>query len=490
MKLSELLQDYPCKYLTVPQDPEIEHLACHTEQIREGALWFCIPGSATDPTALIPHAIRRGAKAIILPEGISVSRDGALLIAVKDVREAASRLFYRFCGLETARLRFHAVTGTNGKTSTSFLLEHILRRAGNKTCLIGTVGCFINGELQTVSKGTTTPPPEILYPQIQAAREAGVTDVILEVSSHGIAQKRTAPILFETAIFTNLSSEHMDYHRTMEHYLETKAALFRQARRAIFCKDVPHAAAVCSAAEERLCYGEGCPHAVSDVETTERGTVFRLITPHETARVQLPVIGDFQAKNAALALLSAASVGIPISVGGAALRDFRGIPGRMEPITDSGDDITVLLDYAHTEEALRSALLAARAIAKGSVTVLFGCGGNRDTTKRAPMGRVAEELADYVYLTSDNPRRESPAAIVKDVLRGMARSNHRVILRRERAIRTAILSAKVGDLLVLAGKGHEAYEDGPRGKLPFSEREIARRALEERKRGILSEEDV
>lgn len=490
MKLSELLQNYPFKYLTAPSDPNIEHLACHTEQIREGSLWFCIPGNATDPTALIPKAIRKGARAIVLPEGIAPPASGAVMIAAKDTRDAASRLFYRFCGLEAAPLRYHAVTGTNGKTSTSYMLEHILRKAGNKTCLIGTVGCFINGELQQTSDGATTPPPDALYPMIQAALAAGVTDVILEVSSHGIAQKRTAPIPFETAIFTNLSSEHMDYHRSMEEYANTKAALFKQAKRAIYCKDVPYAAAVCFAAEEKLCYGKEGVVTLSGVETTEEGTVFCLVTPHETARVQLPVIGDFQAKNAALALLSAASVGIPLSVGEEALRDFRGIPGRMERITEDGDDITVFLDYAHTEEALRTALLACRKIAKGAVTVLFGCGGNRDMTKRAPMGRVAETLADLVYLTSDNPRREHPIAIIKDVLRGMEQDNHRVIPRRERAIRAAILSARAGDLLLLAGKGHEAYEDGPAGKRPFSEREIVRKALEERKRGILSREDA
>ena len=490
MKLSTLIQGYPCKILSSREDPEIEALVCHTEKIRPRSLWFCIPGERVDPTTLIPLAIRRGAAAIVLPSPASLREYAVPLVGVEDVRNAASHMLYRFYGLENAPLRYHAITGTNGKTSTAHLLEHILRSAGNKTFLAGTLGMLLNGAPYKSANGATTPPPEVLFPEIKSALSQGVTDVILEVSSHGIAQKRVAPIHFKTAIFTNLSPEHLDYHQSMENYAKTKARLFSNAEMAVYCSDVPYASEICETAVTKLCHGKDRAIQLSRIKSHAHTTEFFLTTPHEAETISLPVTGSFQAQNAALALLAAESLGIPLSVGRDALRQFPGIPGRMECITDRSQDISVYLDYAHTEEALRAALSAARALTDGRVTAVFGCGGNRDTAKRAPMGKAAEEMADFVILTSDNSRGERPVAILKDILKGMKKENHRVIPKRERAIRLAILSARPGDLILLAGKGHELYEDGPYGKRPFSEREIAKKALEERKRGILTKEDV
>ncbi len=337
----------------------------------------------------------------------------------------------------------------------------------------------------------TTPDPDILYPMLRMMRSAGITHAVMEVSSHALFLEKVAPIAFSAGIFTNLSPEHLDFHNDMESYLAAKGRLFSQCRVGVFNCDDPYAekmiaAASCEVVRAGVVW-QG-DYRATDVELCGTGGArYTLQAPALRMRIRTPLPGSHSVYNTLLALTAALRLGISPPVAADALAAPIRVPGRLERVpTGAGTGFSVFIDYAHTEQALRSLLLAVRAFRKAGerIVLLFGCGGDRDKTKRAPMGKTAEELADCVILTSDNPRTEDPKAILQDILSGMhSPERHRVISSRRRAIETAIAEAIPGDIILLVGKGHERYEITASGVHPFDERKIVLSALEKKRKG-------
>ena len=377
-------------------------------------------------------------------------------------------------------LRLIAVTGTNGKTSVSTLLAELLRKSGEKTGLIGTVSCS-DGKTETASS-YTTPPPAILYPLLAEMQKNGVTTVIMEASSHALAQERLFGLPFDLAIFTNLTRDHLDYHGTREAYLAAKAKLFTAARRSLINADDSAAKEIAFHAAGDVYYCSASdPHAEFVIEhplCTEDGISLSLRTMVETISVQAPLFGAFNLYNLSQAVAAAYLLGIPKENIEKAATSLCAPLGRLEKLPNTGD-ISVFIDYAHTPDALEKALTALRPHTE-KLTVLFGAGGDRDHGKRAEMGRIAELYADFAIVTDDNPRSESPEDIRRDILSGMKKENHVTLPDRKDAIAHAVFSAVPGETLLLAGKGHEEYIIDRNGRHDFSERKIVADAIERR----------
>ena len=501
MKLSDLL--FPEEYEATDEvaDIEISAIISDTRMLCRGAIFVCLRGARLDSHTLAARAEAAGAAAIVaeqdatLPEGVSVP-----ILRVKSTRRTLAFLCSRFYGSPEKELTMIGVTGTNGKTSTATVLYGILRAAGYHAALIGTAECLYNDEVYTLPTNNgagerlltmTTPDPDVLYPMLRTMRDAGVTHVVMEVSSHALVLEKVAPILYEIGIFTNLSPEHLDFHSDMRAYLEAKARLFSLCRVGILNFDDPHAEKIASLAGCEILragvvwQGE---YRATDIELCgTNGVHYSLIAPGMRLRIRTPLSGAFSVYNTLLALTAATRLGVPPIAAAEALATPIRIPGRLERFPVGGGlGFTVFIDYAHTPLALRTLLLTVQGFRKRDqrIVVLFGCGGDRDKSKRAPMGKTAEELADAVILTSDNPRTEDPQMIINDILAGMSEDKSpRIILDRHRAIEVAIAEAMPGDILLIVGKGHERYEITADGVHPFDERKILETALEKRKKG-------
>ena len=501
MKLSDLLSPGEYTAEREVQDIEISAIVSDTRMLTCGALFVCLRGGKLDAHTLAARAELAGAAAIVaeqdapLPEGIAIP-----VLRVKSTRRALADLHSRFHGCPEREMTLIGVTGTNGKTSTATVLYSILRAAGLHTALIGTAECLYDDKVYTLPTSDngsgrlltmTTPDPDILYPMLRMMRSAGITHAVMEVSSHALFLEKVAPISYAVGIFTNLSPEHLDFHNDMESYLGAKARLFSQCRIGIFNCDDPYAEKIiekasCEAVRAGVVW-QG-DYRATDIELCgTKGTHYTLQAPGLRMRIRTPLPGSFSVYNTLLALTAALRLGIAPNTAANALAAPIHVPGRLERVAlGAGCSFSVFIDYAHTEHALRSLLLTVRAFRKSGerIVLLFGCGGERDKTKRAPMGKTAEELADCVILTSDNPRTEDPKAILDDILSGMQHpTKHRVILSRRRAIEAAITEAMPGDIILLVGKGHEHYEITASGVHPFDERKIVLSALEKIKKG-------
>ncbi len=496
MKLSELIHQDEYRTRSVFGDLEIRHVARSIEAIRQGTLFVCIRGKKVDTHTLLREAVMAGALAVIVEIGSGFQRiPGIPILEVTSSRIAYAYAWSRFVGSPEKRLEIVGITGTNGKTTTAHMLTAMLRQGGYRTGLIGTVRCeTANGSCKKppAAATMTTPEPEVLYPLLAEMVQNGFTHAVMEVSSHALVQGRVQPISFAVAVFTNLSPEHLDYHRTMEEYLEAKARLFGQCKRAAVLIDSDGAREICNKTTGELysCSLKGTAAANASAEaigaSTMSGTPMRLQIGEASIETFLPIPGEFSMENALCASLAAHLLGVPCALIGKALREMEPIPGRMEKLALENVDFDIIIDYAHTERALRLLLKTVRSCMKekeGRLLLLFGCGGERDRGKRAAMGRCAEELADFTIVTSDNSRREDPKQIIREILVGMPiRCKRRVILSRERAIAYATTIARKGDVLLLVGKGHETYEAVGGSLRPFDERKIVKRVLEEREK--------
>lgn len=466
------------------ENREITGVCSNSSAVFPGCVFVAIRGLHTDGAAFAEEAAERGA-ALIVSEREVTARIPCLL--VKDARQALSRLSDAYYGHPGRSLCMIGVTGTNGKTSVSMMLYHILERAGISCGLIGTVECRINGETLRVQNGNrlanmTTPDPEELYSLLAKMRDAGVKCVVMEVTSHALAFSKVSPLFFRLAVFTNLTEDHLDLHGDMEHYYAEKKKLFSKCREAVISASEAYG--------ERLAGEISVPcFALRDGETLfdvrkngVRGVEFSLFHNGEKIPFSLPVPGDFSVENGALAAKSALCLGIAPQTVQHALADFPGVPGRMERVDGVPEGISVFLDYAHTPDALEKLLLTVRGFADGGrIVLLFGCGGDRERDKRPKMGRIGSRYADFLILTSDNCRSENPDAILADILRGVEKEKPYVVIRdRREAILFAVKNAKKGDILLLAGKGHESYEIRGGERLPFSEREIVLSGFAER----------
>lgn len=479
MNLSELL--LAGEYIGI-SDTSVEFsFICHdTRKARDGCLFVALPGKKHDPLFHLKESGVHPA-AIIAKQGASQSLSFSCpILFVASPHKTLALLWSRISGSPEKSMRFYGVTGTAGKSSTAEMLYFALKKSGRSVGLIGTVHCYADGCEYKELDGTatmTTPEPDTLYPLLRDMKDRGITDVVLEVSSQALAQERCAPITFDIGIFTNLSPEHLDYHETMENYFRAKASLFERANVAILNADDPSAERL-----KKLCRGktveagivtDGDYRAVSPFAGTS--VAYTWVSRNFSCRIKLPLPGIFTVSNSLLAATAAVEAGVsPLTVK-EAFAEMRMISGRMEKLDtkDFSVGYDVIIDYAHTPEALRKLLESAKPLAKRRLILVFGCGGDRDRSKRAPMGRIASKYADVIFVTADNSRSEATDDILASILVGISSDSVcRVIPDRKDAIEAALDEAKEGDLVLLAGKGHETYEIRGNLLFPFDERKI------------------
>lgn len=472
------------------EDVEISSLATDSRRVVAGGLFICIRGLHTDGHSYIESAVKNGAICVLVDRYAVLSPVSSVIyLRCGDCRATCARLYHAWYGCPGDRLRIIGVTGTNGKTSVTQMLRAILERSLHRCGLIGTIGCESVGRPLEVSSSDetanmTTPDPEQLYAALAQMVKDGVEYVIMEVSSHALALRKLEPLQFEAAIFTNLTPEHLDFHKTMSAYAQAKATLFQKARFSVLNADSPYASYMqraalgtcltCSAEDRQSDF------YADEIEVGTRGVSYRLRSVCTQLKLSCPIPGEFTVINSMQAAVCALELGcVPAAVQGA-LVTLQAVCGRMERVRLPGADFTLLIDYAHTPDALEKLLQTATRIKSpnGRLVLLFGCGGDRDRTKRAVMGRIATQFADVVIVTSDNSRSEDPNKIIEEIVSGMdAAYPYAVIPNRKQAIESVVLSAGPGDLILLAGKGHETYEITKAGKVPFDEREVVKAAF-------------
>ncbi len=482
ISLKKLVQE-ACPELGVSALPDrpILGLECDSRKVGRDFVFVAIRGVKADGAQFVREALERGAVAVI-GDGARVDVPvGVPFLTVGDGRLAAARLAAVFYGYPAKKMKTVAVTGTNGKTTTSYLFEHILKAAGKPCGVIGTVSYRYAGK--DIPAVETTPGPLRLQEMLAEMVAAGCGHAVMETSSHALDQRRTAGIDFDAAVFTNLTQDHLDYHGTLEKYFEAKARLFLSlgARQtAVLNADDAHGKRLCGMTRSKvLTYGvsAGSDLAAANVRPGTGGTTFDFLYRSGRTAVDLPLIGSHNVLNALAAVGAAAALGFDPHAAAKALGTFSGVPGRLESI-DGGQEFGVYVDFAHTPDGLENVLRSLQPYKRGKLILVFGCGGDRDRTKRPRMAAVAAALADSVIVTSDNPRSENPRAIADEIVAGFPHAfPHAVVLDRRKAIRQALLAARAGDIVILAGKGHERTQIVGAEMLPFSDREEAERVL-------------
>lgn len=480
MKLMELFQGLGFMVSSELASTEISGLAYDSRKVAPGNLFVAIPGYKDDGTRFAEEALAKGAAAVVEEKG-----SGGRTIVCPNSRKALALLSDRFYGHPSGKMKLVGVTGTNGKTTTSYLIRSILSVAGEKTGLVGTIRYLI-GEKEFPAPNTT---PESLDLQRLLADMVGenVTAAIMEVSSHGLALDRVAGCEFKVGVFTNLTQDHLDFHPTMEDYLAAKLRLFEMLTPegvAVVNADDPACSRVIAAAPRAriITYGLTTESRVRAKALTlsPRGTRFVVSYEGREVPVALNLPGKHNVYNALAAFSAGLALGFKNGTITKGLEAVKGVSGRFE-LVNAGQPFAVIVDYAHTPDALERLLNAAREITQGNVLCVFGCGGDRDRKKRPLMGGIATRLADCAIITSDNPRTEAPEAIVREIEAGVIPgTRYEVIVDRREAIRRGIVLAREGDAVVIAGKGHEDYQILGTTKIHFDDREIAREALKDR----------
>lgn len=476
MKLKELLKGI--EYEGDPGNVDITDITFDSRRAGVGMLFACFTGRGADGHAYAGQAVEKGCAALLAehPTGAPAPH-----ILVKDSKAAYSRIAANFFGNPAEKLRLFGVTGTNGKTTVTFLLKHIFEQNGIKCGLIGTTENLVGGE--SIPAHYTTPEPRELNWLFRRMLDSGCKAVVMEVSSQALDQGRVAGLRFEAGIFTNLTEDHLDYHGTMENYLLAKRRLFLQAETGVVNKDDPSAGHITKDAGCRVVtYSAEGPadFTAEDVSVAADSVAYTLGHGGQSRRVRLRMTGGFNVLNSLACAACAVSAGVPFDRAADALQTAEGARGRAE-VVPTGRDFSVILDYAHTPDALDKILHAMNAVKKGRLVLLFGCGGDRDRAKRPIMGKIAAQNADYIIITSDNPRTEEPAAIIDDILRGFEgiSPQYTRIDDRKKAIRYALEHAQKDDLILLAGKGHEDYQILGTRRIHFDEREIVAGILQE-----------
>lgn len=484
MKLKQLLNHVDVIKTNVSMDMEIPAVVYDSRKVTAGCLFVAINGFATDGNKYIPMALEKGAAVVVTaqPQPESVP-----YVQVASDRLALAQIGGNFFDHPVDSMPLVGITGTNGKTSSTLLLKHILEQVrGAKVGLVGTMGNMI-GDLP-VPGDRTTPESFDLQELLARMRDAGCGYVVMEVSSHAIALDRVAGLRYAVAAFTNLTEDHLDFHKTMESYCDTKAELFRRCQKAVCnCDDEWFDRIAENAACDMLTTsvkGGGRLQA-EDLELHADGVSFTAVYGGQRIPVGLPIPGKFSVYNALTALGCAIELGISLPDAAAALQTAKGVKGRVEVVPTPGKDYTILIDYAHTPDGLENVLSSVKGYCKGRLIAVFGCGGDRDPVKRPIMGRIGVELADYAIITSDNPRTEDPEKIIQDILKGVdsAKNNYEVLVNRPKAIHHAMDIAKKNDIIVLAGKGHETYQEICGVKHHLDEREVVAAYLEEMRNG-------
>ncbi len=487
MRIKDLIPHLPGVQVEGPTDREISTMTYDSRRVTPGTLFVAVPGQRVDGGEFMAAAVDRGAP-VVLCQKDAIAPASVTRLRVADVREAMARASAAFYGQPSSRLKVIGVTGTNGKTTVSFMVKAMLEASGWKTGLMGTVRYEIGDRVIPAQR--TTPESIDIQQMMAQMVKADCGACVMEVSSHALAQKRVWGIDYDVAIFTNLTQDHLDFHGTMENYFAAKSRLFdpdwattKKAVGVINIDDSFGTRLVDRARVAVKCtYGISQPAELRAVrlELMREGSRFVVETGKQSFACRLPLIGRHNVYNALAAVGAGLALELPVPHIQAALNAMPAVPGRLEAIRN-GQGFGVYVDYAHTDDALQNVLTTLREVTRGKLLLLFGCGGARDVTKRPKMGRVAARLADFTLITSDNPRRESPAEIAAQIevgFRSVKESDYRVELERRRAIDQIIRMAKPDDTVVIAGKGHETYQEFNDTVVPFDDRAYASEALE------------
>ncbi|MEL7609003.1 MAG: UDP-N-acetylmuramoyl-L-alanyl-D-glutamate--2,6-diaminopimelate ligase [Bacillota bacterium] len=477
MLLSHLLVDV--EHERIGDDVDISEIEYDSRKVQPGDLFCCIVGTFSDGHAYASQAIESGAKALLVQRKLDVPIPQVI---VKDTRAAMALMAAQYYGHPAKKLIMVGITGTNGKTTTTYMLKYIAEHAGHKVGLIGTIRNMIGDRVLETDR--TTPESVDLHKILRQMCDEGVQVVMMEVSSHSLDQRRVYGVTFDVAEFTNLTQDHMDYHKTLENYLNAKKQLFYQSNGAVINADDPHSKELMEGLTlPIMTFGvrEKADITATEIDITTRGVQFDLNTPGGVTRMHIPIPGLFSVFNAIGAVGVALMLGYPMEAIKSGLEDMSSVPGRLEPLPTGGRPFSVLLDYAHTPDALENILKTVRGFAKGRIITLFGCGGDRDRAKRPIMGEVAGRYSDYLVVTSDNPRTEDPFAILRSIEEGVKKSGceYIIIENRLEAIRYALSHAREDDVVILAGKGHESYQEINGMKHHFDEKEITAQLLDE-----------
>jgi UDP-N-acetylmuramoyl-L-alanyl-D-glutamate--2,6-diaminopimelate ligase len=490
--LEALLRELPSAQVSGPVGRPITAIAYHSASVRPGALFVAIRGQRHDGHTFVAEAMTRGAPAVVVEHPVDTGPDTTQVV-VSDTRLALALLSAAFFGHPSRQLTLIGITGTNGKGTTAYLLEAALSRAGQRAGVIGTLGVKLGTQLTPLER--TTPEAPDLQRILRQMADSGIRVVVMEVASHALTLHRVVGCYFRGAVFTNLTQDHLDFHHTLEAYRAAKRTLFQMVAPdgvAVINADDPSASVMAAASRASVITYGLLPRAdvrADDVQLHLDGADFTAVTPRGRHAMHLRLPGRFNVSNALAAIAAAQHQGVPLDVIAPAFAEFAGVPGRFEAVQE-GQPFGVIVDYAHTPDGLENVLRAARDFVRGRLVVVFGCGGDRDRTKRPIMGRIAAQLADVAVVTSDNPRSEDPAAIIEDILRGTAehaaipggpRDARRVRIEvepdRRKAITRTLQAAQPGDVVIIAGKGHEPYQEIKGVKHPFDDRVVAREVL-------------
>ena len=499
MKLKELINSFDHAG-DITEDIEITGISCNSKEVEAGNLFVAIKGAKADAGVFAKNAVEKGAACVVTEKKLDIA---VSQIIVRDSRSALARLSDRFFGKPSKKLKMVAVTGTNGKTTVTYLIESIFTQAGLNSGVIGTVNYRYGGRVFPAP--LTTPSAPALQKLLKEMLDSGVTHCAMEVSSHSILQRRVEGTRFDVKVFTNLTPEHLDYHRTMEEYFRAKASLFTDAAfetgRAVSIINVDDRWGEILQKEVRpsLRYSLGKNADIYPVgySVTKDGIEADIYTPRGTVSVASPLVGEHNLYNILASAGACCVLGLPLDAVGKGIAALKNVPGRLERVNGggasggAGGGIRAYVDYAHTPDALERTLTVISGISKGRVITVFGCGGNRDRLKRPVMGGISARLSDVTIVTSDNPREEDPLEIIKEIEKGMggikkydgraqgANKGYMIITDRSEAIKKAVEIAKAGDTILVAGKGHEDCQIVKGGKFAFDDREVLKNFLKE-----------
>ncbi len=461
------------------EDKEVSYITDNSAKVCENCIFICIEGKRFDGHTKAAEALENGAAAVVVQKDMGLKNQ----ILVENTRSAYAKICAAFFSHPEKKLKVIGVTGTNGKTTTCFIIKSVLDEMGYKTGLLGTVKNIVGDKEYPAS--LTTPDCYELFTLFNEMVEAGCEYCVMEVSSQALHQRRVDGIHFDAAIFTNLTGDHLDYHGTFEAYREAKHMLFENSSLAVINIDDENAEYML---ENTGCRNvtfsinsDDCDYSAKNIRITSSGVKYELLGSGNIGRVNFAVPGKFSVYNSMGAAVFLVEMGLDFKAVLDALAKCTGVPGRME-VVPANKDYTVLIDYAHTPDGLENVLSCVREIAEGKVITVFGCGGDRDKTKRPVMGEIATRLSDVAVVTSDNPRSENPETIIEDITAGIVKPEAKVIVDGDRksAIRKALECAQKGDIVVLAGKGQETYQILASGKIHFDEREVVAEILSEK----------
>lgn len=472
MKLKTILEGLVCSGYT--GDDEITFITDDSRKVKPGCLFVCIKGAKFDGHSVASQALANGACAVAVERDLGIEKQ----IIFKNTRSAYSMLCSAFFGNPAEKLEMVGVTGTNGKTTTCFILKEIFDLAGYKTGLLGTVKNMVREKEYPAA--LTTPDPYELFSLLSEMVEAGCEYCFMEVSSQALDQRRVDAIHFRAAVFTNLTQDHLDYHGSFENYKAAKKSLFTKTDIAVMNYDDPECGYMLEGVDcRRITYSarqDESSYSAKNIRLRSDSVEYELVGDGIIGRVHFGVPGRFSVYNSMAAAVCAKELGVGFDAVLENIAQCKGVKGRME-VVPTGTDYTVIIDYAHTPDGLKNVLTSLRETVQGRIICLFGCGGDRDRTKRPIMGSIVSEYADIPVVTSDNPRTENPDLIIEDILEGMGTGRKYVEPNRKKATALALSKAKAGDVVVLAGKGHEDYQILGTEKVHYDEREIVKEIL-------------